>query len=179
MLLLFALSYALHTNQIENIKSIQESYKKIDKTFFEEDTLNRRMILRKDVQFGLNSSVINPKDYYSLRMAGQSLLDSIRTFQVRDADSDFARKVDLKYLLIIEGMASSDRYYRNYELSYERALQVYRFWTSQGIVFDESTVEVLIAGSGTGGVGRSPIYRDNQRIIIQLMAKYDISKINE
>jgi len=182
MLLLFALSYALHTNQIENIKSIQESYEKVDSTYYVKDNINRRMIFREPVQFVLSSATIDPKYHATLYRAGSSLLDSIKAINSSDRISEIAKRVGLKYILIIEGSASRDiaSDQHNYELSYRRALSVYNFWKERGIVFDPETVEVIIAGSGTGGIGRSVMNEKlNQRIIIQLMAKYDISKLNE
>ena len=80
---------------------------------------------------------------------------------------------DVKYLVVIEGMASNDGYAFNSELSYERALALYRLWQRAGIRIDSSVCEVVIAGSGTGGVGRYGAREEskNQRFLIQILPK--------
>ena len=49
---------------------------------------------------------------------------------------------EAQYMLIIEGQSSKDYYTRNYELSYERALALIKFWSSNGIEFDSQFQEV-------------------------------------
>lgn len=82
----------------------------------------------------------------------------------------------IQYLLIIEGQASKFSYSRNYELSYERALSLVRFWDANGIRFENRNCEVLISGSGDGllpGTGsmRDSVERNNQRFLIHLLPK--------
>ncbi len=48
----------------------------------------------------------------------------------------------IKYLVVIEGQASADgydanMYYNNYVLSYQRALELHRYWKKSGIDFSE------------------------------------------
>ncbi len=81
----------------------------------------------------------------------------------------------IQYLLIIEGQASRDSYIRNYELSYERALSLKRFWEGNGIVFNKNC-EVLICGSGDGrltgtGLMREKTEKLNQRFLIHILPK--------
>ena len=42
---------------------------------------------------------------------------------------------EIQYLLIIEGQASKDNYTQNYELSYERALALWKLWNADSIDF--------------------------------------------
>ncbi len=81
----------------------------------------------------------------------------------------------IQYLLIIEGQASRDSYIRNYELSYERALSLKRFWEENGIVFNKNC-EVLICGSGDGRLSGTGLMREkteklNQRFLIHILPK--------
>lgn len=81
----------------------------------------------------------------------------------------------IQYLLIIEGQASRDSYIRNYELSYERALSLKRFWEENGIVFNKNC-EVLICGSGDGRLSGTGFMREkteklNQRFLIHILPK--------
>lgn len=81
----------------------------------------------------------------------------------------------IQYLLIIEGQASRDNYILNYELSYERALSLKRFWEENGIVFNKNC-EVLICGSGDGRLSGTGLMREkteklNQRFLIHILPK--------
>ena len=60
--------------------------------------------------------------------------------------------LDVKYMVVIEGMASNIRYDKNDELSYNRALAVYYLWKRNNIDFENSDCEVQISGSGTRGI---------------------------
>ena len=92
-------------------------------------------------------------------------------------------KMDITYLVLIEGMASKDSYYDNDRLSYTRALMLYYLWKRNGIDFENSQCEVQVSGSGVRGLGRynsdgsSPEEEYlNQRILIQIIPK--IGKID-
>ena len=102
-----------------------------------------------------------------LRRAGES----IRDFMIA------AKKNSLKaeYMLIVEGQSSKDGYNRNYELSYERALALVKYWSACGIVFDGLPCEVIISGSGqTSRFRESPdvsTNEKNQRFVIHIIPK--------
>lgn len=81
----------------------------------------------------------------------------------------------VQYLLIIEGQASKDTYSRNYELSYERALALKRYWDNANIYLGNKC-EVLISGSGDGKFSGTNFMRetyepDNQRFLIHIIPK--------
>lgn len=59
---------------------------------------------------------------------------------------------DIKYVVIIEGIASSDTYQDNFPLSYKRAWAVQKLWQQRNIMPDQTVCEIQIAGSGTGGI---------------------------
>ena len=82
----------------------------------------------------------------------------------------------IQYLLIIEGQASRDKYDYNYELSYQRALSLKRFWEEHGINFVDKNCEVLICGSGDGKLSGTGLMREkeevlNQRFLIHILPK--------
>ena len=83
------------------------------------------------------------------------------------------RDLDIKYLIVIEGMASKDNYPLNFELSYKRALSLYNLWRMEGIVFDPEYCEVQISGSGTRGIREyagTEEYK-NQQFLIHIIPK--------
>ena len=82
----------------------------------------------------------------------------------------------IQYLLIIEGQASKDDYKENYELSYQRALSLKRFWEQYGIHFADKNCEVLICGSGDGKLSGTGLMREqkevlNPRFLIHILPK--------
>ena len=82
-------------------------------------------------------------------------------------------KIDDRYLIVIEGMASKDGYAQNDELSYRRSLALARLWERNNVSFDPNICELQIAGSGTKGIGRFSGSDEvkNQRFLIQIVPK--------
>lgn len=161
--------------QINKIKEIQEATKTIDTTYFRFDENFKRHTLRNiEVSFKTYSSDIKdiPKDVRkTLAEAGKAIRESLLQAQKDNPDA--------KFLLIVEGQTSNDGYVRNYELSYERALSLVKFWSSQKIYFDEAggihNCEVIISGSGKSSKFRElPDNKDNtknQRFVIHIIPK--------
>lgn len=82
----------------------------------------------------------------------------------------------IQYLLIIEGQASRDKSIYNYELSYQRALSLKKFWEANGVSFNDKNCEVLICGSGDGRLSGTGLMREktevlNQRFLIYILPK--------
>lgn len=82
----------------------------------------------------------------------------------------------VKYLLIIEGQASNDGFTGNFDLSYQRALSLYRYFQiNRHLDLKRQNCEVLVCGSGTEGALRA--YPDNasntknQRFLIHILPK--------
>ena len=86
---------------------------------------------------------------------------------------------EAKFLLIVEGQSSNDGYDYNYELSYQRALALVKFWAKQKIFFDDRgglhNCELIISGSGKDSKFRElPDDRyniKNQRFVIHIIPK--------
>jgi hypothetical protein len=68
---------------------------------------------------------------------------------------------------------NNDYYTLNFELSYNRALSLYRLWKEESIVFDPEICEIQIAGSGTEGLrefsGEEEV--KNQQFLIHIVPK--------
>lgn len=91
-------------------------------------------------------------------------------------DNTIKNNPQIQYLLIIEGQASRDSYTQNYELSYQRALSLKRFWEEHGILSSSHNCEVLICGSGDGKLSGTGNMREkneklNQRFLIHILPK--------
>lgn len=149
--------------EYKKLKEIEEAIKRLDSKYFVYQPQYKRHVLRSQVQFPKGESDIPDRYDDMLLNAGKALEQLVASLEKDD---------NIKYLLVIEGMASQDNYRRNYELSYERALALSRLWEQQGVSFDPNRCEVIISGSGTGGVGRNTQdERKNQRFLIQIIPK--------
>lgn len=146
------------------IREIQKAIEKLNPEYFVYQPEYKRHVLRRNVKFAAKKSDIPDSDKSYLVNAGKELLRLIDDIDLEG--------FDIKYLLIIEGMASKDNYEFNDELSYARALAIKEFWESEGLEFDPNRVEIQIAGSGVSGVGRdTENERNNQRILVQILPK--------
>ena len=173
MLMLFVLTIVLLHNrinaterQLEKIKEIEESLKGIDSTYFDYNTIYKKHVLKISVNFPVGVSDMNKVDVITknnLKKAGKSIIKSL--------DKINKEYPGIQYLLVIEGQASKDKFPYNYELSYNRALSLSKFWDNDSIDFGENC-EVLISGSGIGGTMRDTINEENnQRFLIHLIPK--------
>jgi len=160
--------------QLNTIKEIQASVKKLPKDYFIYQPKYKRFKLNKQIQFDKGKSVIKTKYRAYLLDVGKSIQNLVNEL----AQDDKYKNLDIKYLIVIEGMASKDYYKYNYELSYKRALSLYKLWKNNNINFDPEICEIQIAGSGTGGIREySGIdERKNQQFLIHIIPK--IGKIN-
>lgn len=174
MLVLYALTYLKLTNQkkateeqLKKIQEVQSAVKKLPETYFKYDEEYKRFSLKRDIEFDKGSSEFkteHDRDY--LIAVGQSIYELIQKLKNENAQQD------IQYVVLIEGMASDDKYPRNHVLSYERALAVAELWKYSDVKLDESICEIQVAGSGTGGIGRNTMDETkNQRILIQIIPK--------
>lgn len=174
MLVLYVLTYLKLTNQqkvteqqLNKIKEVQAAVKELPREYFAYDSIYKRFSLVQNIEFERGKDIIKEKDEAYLINVGNSIKDLINNLK-----SEYAEQ-DIKYVVVIEGMASNDNYFDNYPLSYKRAWAVSKLWEKEKIVLDPEVCEIQIAGSGTGGIGRfsnNEEYR-NQRILIQIVPK--------
>jgi flagellar motor protein MotB len=158
--------------QLDKITEINESVKNIDTTYFEYDSEFKRHTLKNiKVSFRKGSSNINDipaEQLESLLEVGKSIIQFVATA--------VAKNQEVKYLLIIEGQSSKDNYIRNYELSYERALALVKYWIDEkNLKFDHEKCEIIISGSGQESPFREkpdiPTNFNNQRFVIHIIPK--------
>lgn len=158
--------------ELEDIKKVQRSTDELrDKNeYFKYDSINKKFVLRMEVKYPKGESDLGKmvaedkeKQLSKLEAAGVE----IKQFLDRHKEN--------KYIIIIEGQASKEpkvQYYRNYELSYERALGLMRFWNH--LNFGDNC-EILISGSGDGTLKtnsqRESVESENQRFLIHILPK--------
>lgn len=151
---------------------IENATKGLDSKYFEYMKEYKKHKLTIDVNFptrGSNIELFVPE-------ATKKELLSAGLKAKKFMDSTTSEHPGIQYLLIIEGQASRDSYSKNYELSYERAYSLKKFWEKEGILFTDNNCEVLICGSGDGRQSGTGGMREqnellNQRFLIHILPK--------
>jgi len=207
MLVLYVLTYIMLkkkerelVNTVEDLKHKLEVYELVEQNLkpLKQDTLlfryeedYKRFTLAFDVSFELAKSQIARGDLKNfdvtaakIQSVGKQLQKTIDNLAANKAANPAMENVS--YLVIISGYAShllSGNQSSDYNLSYQRAYNLWAYWKSIGIDFEankyEGLIDLQIAGNGWGGVGR--FERDpqnfmenetkNQRFIIQIVPK--------
>lgn len=158
-------------NELDKINEIRTAVQSIDSTYFLYDPTYKKHILKTKVKFQTGSSNINDLDD-ATKVELLAVRDTIKSF----LDDLMAKDRNASYLLIIEGQASKDNYYYNNQLSYDRALSLFKFWfpnqKETTLQFYNLPCEVVIAGAGQmEGKPRAMTNADNQRFLIQIIPK--------
>lgn len=199
VLVLFVLTYVNLKRQKQKIENEKEALQEQVDLFnrvknsldplkrsdlFEYDDKYERFTLSFDVKFKSGQSRINYSDLENpqetiekIDNAGETLYNIIDSLDhQRKTDTSFSK---VSYLLIISGYASNfgENIRSNYVLSYNRALNLWDYWNTNGFDFEnpsfQGVIDLQISGNGIGGVGRFEGVEEskNQRFIIQLVPK--------
>lgn len=156
--------------QLREIKKVEDSTKDLSQKYFQYRPDYKKFVLNIQVRYpegkyDLGDIISSNKSEHleQLAMAGKEIQ---RFLKAHDEN---------KYVLIVEGQASRDAYIYNYELSYQRALSLMRFWIEDANVKFGNNCEILISGSGDGRLDthsmREPTETDNQRFLIHILPK--------
>ena len=178
MLVLFVLVYTMQNKMIgelkvkeaelERIKEIEKTVNNIDSTYFVYDEVNKKHILNMQFLFpisGADISTIVPDKRIELLKAGATIKDLIEKYPEEE---------NIKYLIVVEGQASRDKWIGNEDLSFHRAQSLTKFWELNNIGLEKlKNCEIIIAGSGEKGIPRTQpdIGTANQRFLITIVPK--------
>ena len=182
VLVLFVLVIVLLNNrmkatlmELENIKKVEASTRDLEGEYFSYNKEYEKFILNIDCQFPVRKYDINLLD----KQTRDKLMDAGR--QVKNFLENHSEN---QYLVKVEGQASANseawtEY--NYNLSYQRALSLIKFWaTNPDVKFSEKNCELQIAGSGDGRLSaktmRDSVNVKNQRFLIYIIPKNIINK---
>ena len=157
-------------HQLEEIQKVESSTKDLSRDYFTYRPEYKKYVLNIAVRYPIGESDINrieTTNKHEVLMQLHQAGKEIEKFLYNHREN--------QYLLIIEGQASLDAYTLNYELSYQRALGLLRYWTNQcGIQFGRNC-EIQISGSGDGRLDthsmRELNERENQRFLIHILPK--------
>ncbi len=154
--------------QLDEIRKVEASTKDLNPKYFNYRPEYKKYVLNIEVKFPTGRGTLNeidPTKLEPLYEAGKEIQQFI------------AKHENYQYLLIIEGQASDlkDGYQRNYELSYERALGLIRYWMQERKLDFGKNCEIQIAGSGDGELKTHSMREKeevkNQRFLIHVLPK--------
>ena len=166
--------YRTSENEKAQLERINDVIQDLDSTYFEYIDAYKKSKLVIPVKFAVDHYNIyglpsSTRD--ELEKAGQSLKNFV--------DETTQKFPGVQYILIIEGQASkTGGTDHNYQLSYQRAYNLKKFWEDKKIFFDAKNCEVLIGGSGDGVQSGTGLMREdaanehlNQRFLIHIIPK--------
>lgn len=162
--------------QLEKITELERSIQNINADYFDYNDEYKTHILKTEVYFQPRSSKIS-----DLTPEARKELEAVRDTLKASLESFVKDNPDASYLLIIEGQASKDSYSYNNQLSYERALSLFKFWfpnqSEANLRFFDLPCEVIIAGAGCmEGKPRAEGNLENQRFLIRILPKPGLIK---
>lgn len=178
MLVLFILVIVLLHKRMEatetqllEIKKVEQSTKDLSRDYFQYRPDYKKYVLTIQVRYpagksDLKDMITTDKDaqFRQLAAAGCEIRDFLKNHN------------ENQYILIIEGQASKDNFLYNYELSYQRALGLMRFWIEVSNITFGNNCEILISGSGDGKLDTHSMRetsneKENQRFLIHILPK--------
>ncbi|ACU07541.1 membrane protein [Flavobacteriaceae bacterium 3519-10] len=197
ILVLFAITFFKYNQKVENLKKKLEVFRLVEeslgplkkkKDIFKYESDYKRFVLAEEVSFNISKTDITPTDVkdfpaksaYLLKV-GKGLKNTLDTIAYHRTKKEGLK--DVSYLLVISGYASKlsvANEAEDYNLSYDRAYNLWKFWKRNGIDFEDlkykGFVDLQIAGNGWGGMGRISSKNNseeegNQRFIIQIIPK--------
>lgn len=165
--------------QLERILQLNAQFEELSKSSALQYIEEKKMFVAKDFIgieiFNPLDDTIKPEYLEKVDIVGKSLQDVVKKL--------YERNPDLSFQLVIEGNAAipwqqlkshsfNPDNVQMYELSYHRALALYRRWLSNGVNLRHYNTEVIIAGSGFNGINRDyKIEENNKRFVIQIIPK--------
>ena len=165
--------------QLERILQLDAQFEELSKSSALQYVEEKKMFVAKDFIgieiFNPLDDTIKPEFMETVDAVGQSLQEVVKRLHEKNPD--------LTFQLVIEGNAAipwqqlQNHSYNPdnvwmYELSYHRALALYRRWLSKGIDLRKYNTEVIIAGSGFNGINRdTKVEENNKRFVIQIIPK--------
>jgi len=165
--------------QLERILQLDAQFEELSKSSALQYIEEKKMFVAKDFIgieiFNPLDDTIKPEYIATVDAVGQSLQEVVKRLHEKNPD--------LNFQLVIEGNAAipwqqlQNHSYNPdnvwmYELSYHRALALYRRWLSKGIDLRKYNTEVIIAGSGFNGINRdNKVEENNKRFVIQIIPK--------
>ena len=175
-----ALKEANATNeQLQQILQLETQFKELSKSSDLKYIEEKKMFVAKDFIgveiFNPNKDVIKPEYIATVDRVGNSLQEIVQRLHEKNPNLNFQLVIEgnaaIPWEQLKENTYNADNI-QMYELSYHRALALYRRWKLKGFDLRNYNTEVIIAGSGFNGINRDmEVEENNKRFVIQIIPK--------
>lgn len=165
--------------QLERILQLDAQFEELSKSSALQYVEEKKMFVAKDFIgieiFNPLDDTIKPEYIETVDTVGQSLQEVVKKLHEKNPDLNFQLVIEgnaaIPWKLLYNHSYNSDNI-QMYELSYRRALALYRRWLSKDVNLRNYNTEVIIAGSGYNGINRdNKIEENNKRFVIQILPK--------
>ncbi|MDE7455283.1 MAG: hypothetical protein K2M96_01105 [Prevotella sp.] len=165
--------------QLERILQLDAQFKELSKLSALQYIEEKKMFVAKDfigIEIFYSESDMIKQEYIAIvDSVGQSLQNVVKRLHEQNPNLNFQFVIEGNAAIpwqLLQNHSYNANNIRMYELSYHRALALYRRWLSKGINLRHYNTEVIIAGSGFNGINRdNKIEENNKRFIIQIIPK--------
>lgn len=173
--------------ELTQITQLSEQFKTLTTTSSLGYDADKRMFYAKDF---VGIEIFNPYSYQENNWEEATKIKNEYIQTVENVGNDLqsilkslnSANKNSKYMLIIEGTAAipwEQKYTGTYnpdnqtmyELSYKRALALYKEW--EHLNLRQYNTEIIIAGSGYSGINRDIKEENNKRFVVQIIPKVD------
>lgn len=157
--------------QLQEIRKVEESTTDLSRDYFKYRPDYKKYVLTIQVRYPAGKSDLMDMESSDKEQQLQDLAEAGQEIQ-----KFLNNHSENQYILIIEGQASKDAYLYNYELSYQRALALMRYWIEDSGITFGNNCEILISGSGDGKLDTHSMRevgdeKENQRFLIHILPK--------
>ena len=165
--------------QLQQILQLETQFKELSKSSDLKYIEEKKMFVAKDFIgveiFNPNKDVIKPEYIATVDRVGNSLQEIVQRLHEKNPNLNFQLVIEgnaaIPWEQLKENTYNADNI-QMYELSYHRALALYRRWKLKGFDFRNYNTEVIIAGSGFNGINRDmEVEENNKRFVIQIIPK--------
>ena len=198
-LVLFVVSFFWFKKTNDRLRVTQQEYDKIQRlttaiqtldsnSYFTYNKEYQKHILNVTIPFRtgydfykIPEHLVEPNKVNEINKVGESIITTVK--KLREKYTSEQDSYRIKFLVVIEGQASKiGDEYRNYILSYQRALSLKQLWDNVSdedgtkITAEELNCEVIVSGSGWYGKPREVEDKKNQRFLVHIVPVIDWNK---
>lgn len=168
--------YEVQREDYERLLNLDKTFKKLSESSSLQYIESNKSFIAKDFEgieiFESGKAVIKSKYLTTVDKVGKDLETLLKKL-----NKDNPEKIS--YLLVIEGNTANTYDHKfdpnnegAYNLSYQRAMALYKRWLIKKINLRQYNTEIQICGSGMNGINRDKrVEENNKRFVIQIIPK--------
>lgn len=168
--------YEVQKEDYERLLNLDKSFKGLSQSSSLQYIESNKSFIAKDFEgieiFESGKADIKPAYLKTVDKVGKDLQALLKELNKNNPQK-------ISYLLVIEGNTANTYDHRfdpnnegAYNLSYQRAMALYKRWLRSGINLRQYNTEIQICGSGMNGINRDKkVEENNKRFVIQIIPK--------